>query len=148
MSVRRKGGRYRVRRRRRSGFTLMEVLLVLAILVILGSIVVANFSGVFSKAKVKAAKTQISELDKLVQMYMLDIGQAPPTDPGLEALRQPPPGLPDPSKWGPEPYTNKPIPLDPWGNKYVYENINGTSYKITSPGPDGRLGTEDDISNQ
>ncbi len=148
MSMRYRRRRWRKQRpQRRRGFTLMEVLLVLAILVILGSIVVANFGDVFGKAKIKAAKAQIRELESIVDLYVLDIGQAPPTDPGLQSLRTAPPGLPDPSKWGPEPYTKKEIPKDPWGNDYIYENQGGTNYRIISAGPDGRPGTADDITN-
>ncbi len=138
----------RRRPNRRHGFTLMEVLLVLAILVILGTIVVANFGGVFAKAKVKTARTQIHELEKLVDLYQLDVGQPPTTQQGLNALLAAPADLPDPSKWGPEPYTKKAIPKDPWGNEYVYEFSGGSNYKISSPGPDGQLGTQDDITNQ
>ncbi len=142
--------RRNLRRRgsRRRGFTLMEVLLVLAILVILGSIVVANFSGVFSKSKISAAKTQIKAFETPIELYALDVGQPPTSQQGLSALRQAPPDLPDVSKWGPEPYLKKEIPKDPWGNDYVYEFLGGGQYKISSPGPDGQLGTADDLTNE
>ncbi len=138
----------RIRSRRRSahrGFTLMEVLLVLAILVILGSLVVANFGGVFNRSKINAAKAQISAFETQLDIYQLDIGSYPtPQQGGLQALRVPPADLPDPTKWGPEPYARKDIPPDPWSNPYYYE-VDGNKYKIYSAGPDGQPNTSDDI---
>ncbi len=135
-------------RQHRRGFTLMEVLLVLAILVILGSIVVVNFSGVFASSKIKAAKAQINQFETQLEIYQLDLGMYPTTQQGLQALRTPPPDLSDVTKWGPGgPYVKEDIPKDPWGADYVYENLGSNQFRITSPGPDGTIGTGDDISN-
>ncbi len=140
--------RTRYRRRVKShGFTLMEVLLVLAILVILGSLVVANFSGVFNRSKINATKAQISAFETQLDIYQLDIGAYPSNQQGLQALRVCPADLPDPTKWGPEPYAKKDIPVDPWGNQYQYELTGPTQYHIYSAGPDGQPNTSDDISN-
>lgn len=134
------------RRNRRQGFTLMEVLLVLAILVILGALVVTNFSGVFSGAKRKLAENQINALGKNVELYMIDVGSYPSTNQGLQSLRTPPPDLANPAKWM-GPYAAGEIPLDPWDREYIYEYDPTTNqYKIYSGGPDGSPGSADDIT--
>ena len=139
--------RSRVRRRRaRQGFTLMEVLLVLAILVILGTLVVANFSGILAGSKVKAAKAQLSAFEQQIDIYQLDVGVYPTAQQGLQALRTAPPDLADPSKWL-GPYARKDIPPDPWGNQYYYELVTPTQYKLYSAGPDGTTNTADDVVN-
>ena len=133
------------RQRARRGFTLMEVLLVLAILVILGTLVVANFSGIFAASKIKAAKAQFSALETQIDIYQLDIGAYPTSQQGLQALRLAPPDLPDPTKWV-GPYAKKDIPPDPWTNPYYYEQLSPTQYRVYSAGPDGTPNTADDIS--
>ena len=138
--------RRRNRRRRRpsQGFTLMEVLLVLAILVILGTLVVANFSGIFAASKIKVAKSQLHAFETQLDIYQLDVGVYPSTQQGLASLRAAPADLPDPSKWT-GPYAKKDIPKDPWGSDYMYELINAAQYKVLSAGPDGQQNTDDDI---
>jgi general secretion pathway protein G len=138
----------RVRRRRaRRGFTLMEVLLVLAILVILGTLVGTNFTGMFANAKISAAKAQISALEKPMELYMMDVGTYPSTQQGLQALRTQPTDLADPTKWL-GPYLQKDIPADPWGNQYGYELMpGGRQFRIFSVGPDGALNTADDLQS-
>jgi general secretion pathway protein G len=133
-------------RRRRGGFTLMEVLLVLAILVILGALVAMNFGNVLGKADRDAARSQIGLFEPAVKMYFLHVKQYPTT---LEALRTVPNDLPNPTKWV-GPYLEKNVPLDPWGRPYQYASpgrYNLDSYDIWSLGPDGQDGTQDDIGN-
>ncbi len=140
-------GNRRIRRRPssgRRGFTLMEVLLVLAILVILGTLVVTNFSGVLAGSKVSAAKTQLNAFEQQIDIYQLNVGVYPTTQQGLAALRVAPPDLADPTKWT-GPYAKKDIPLDPWQQPYQYELLSPTQYKISSAGPDGTPGTGDDV---
>ncbi len=132
------------RRRARRGFTLMEVLLVLAILVILGTLVGTNFMGMFAGAKVDAAKAQISALEQPIQLYMMHVGSYPTNQQGLQALRVRPTDLVDPSKWQ-GPYLDHDIPADPWGHPYGYELINARQFRIFSVGPDGAQNTADDI---
>ncbi len=129
---------------RNTGFTLMEVLLVLAILVILGSLVVTNFSKVLESGKIKATKTQLSGFETQLDIFQLDVGQYPSSQQGLESLRVAPPDLPDPSLWA-GPYAKKDIPADPWGNQYIYEQLGPSQYRVSSAGPDGQPGTDDDI---
>ena len=136
----------RCRRRRRGGFTLMEVLLVLVILVILGSLAVGMFTGTQRKAQVNAARSQIGAFETPIGTYYLDINEYPPD---LESLRRPPSNLENPAKWA-GPYLNKQIPLDPWDRPYQYTypgRNRPEEYDIWSLGPDGVDGTDDDIGN-
>lgn len=136
----------RSRSRRHRGFTLMEVLLVLAILVILGALVAMNFGNVLGKADRDAARSQIGLFEPAIKLYFLHMKMYPPT---LEALRTPPGDLPNPTKWV-GPYLEKPVPLDPWGRPYQYAypgRYNPDSYDLWSLGPDGADGTEDDVGN-
>jgi general secretion pathway protein G len=133
--------------RRRRGFTLMEVLLVLAILVILGSMVGYYFAGMQKRGFSDAAKTQIGMFKGQLNFYHLDISGYPTTTQGLTALRTAPSDLRQPEKWR-GPYADNDIPMDPWGNPYQYELLSATEYHIWSFGPDGQSGTDDDISNK
>ena len=137
----------KVSRRRRRGFTLIEVLLVLAILVILAGLAVVAIANVQGNANNRAAKTQISSLQQLVDMYRLDISTYPTTQSGLNALVAPPSDLKNPAKWKGPYVTNGTLPKDPWGNDYVYELLGPRQYKIYSVGEDGEKNTADDISN-
>lgn len=135
--------------KRRPGFTLMEVLLVLAILVILGSLVAMSFTNVLGDSDMKAAKSQVGLFEPALKMYQLHLKQFPSTAQGLEALRTPPADLPNPTKWK-GPYLEKPIPRDPWERPYQYAcpgKFNTASFDIWSLGADGADGTADDIGN-
>ncbi len=134
----------------RKAFTLIEVLLVLAILVIMASAVAVNYIGRQKEALKDKAKVDIDLLESALKMYHLDLHTYPTTDQGLEALRQPPAGLPNPEQWGPEPYLEKEVPLDPWHKPYQYAcpgRVNTQFYDIWSLGPDGVDGSQDDICN-
>ena len=134
-------------RRRRSGFTLMEILLVLAILVILGSLVGIGYVRAKQNADIDTAKTQIKMFEEVIGQYRLDVGKFPTGDQGLNSLRIQPPDAPQ-GKWR-GPYMDREIPMDPWGNPYIYQEIQdqtGTpTFEVTSNGPDGASGTADDI---
>jgi len=119
------------RKNDRIGFTLMEVLLVMAILVILGSVVVANFGTIFADAKIDIAKTQLQTLSLPLTKFQFDTGKYPSNDAGLGALRIAPDGMDE--KWR-GPYLPKDLPADPWGNPYHYIETDG-EYKIWSDGP-------------
>ncbi len=131
--------------RRRRGFTLIEVLLVLAILVILGGTVAFYFAGMQKRGFEDSAKTQLGEFEKQLSLYHLDVGTFPQSSQGLEALRRPPADLDNPQKWR-GPYAAKDIPLDPWGKPYQYEAGGDGSYRIWSLGADGQDNTEDDVA--
>jgi general secretion pathway protein G len=137
----------RTRRRRRAGFTLIEVLLVLAILVILGSMVGVFIAGMQSEAYEDLAKNQINMFEQQLELYRLHVGSYPQSQQGLEALIAAPPELPNPAKWR-GPYIQKPmIPLDPWDHPYQYELLGPGQYRIWSWGGDGVDGTDDDVSS-
>lgn len=122
--------------RRRRGFTLMEVLLVLVILVILGSMAGVFIRGAQKKARADAALSQIGAFENAIKMYELNVMSYPTA---LEDLRMPPQGG--------DPYLDKDIPLDPWGNPYQYQLVDAETYRIWSLGPDGVDGSADDIAN-
>ena len=105
--------------RRNRGFTLVEVLLVLVILVILASLVTVNVLASKRNADLKAAKVQVELLDHFLQLYLLDIGSYPSQQSGLQALRTVPADLQGSDKWG-GPYIERDIPMDPWGKPFTY----------------------------
>ena len=130
---------------RRAGFTLIELLLVLVILGVLAAIVVPKFAGRTEQARQAAAKTQVSSFATVLDAYEVDNGFYPKGKSGLNDLVQ---ASRDAKNWR-GPYL-KEVPKDPWGNDYVYEcpgKNNPTSYDVSSMGPDGQMGTEDDINN-
>lgn len=134
---------------RRGAFTLVEVLLVLVILVIIGSIAVTAYGPIQRRAYINAAKSQIKAFKTPLNAYRLDLGDFPTTSQGLEALRNPPADLPNLEDYG-GPYLDSPVPLDPWNNPYMYEypgRYDPMQPDIWSFGPDGVNGTDDDIGS-
>ncbi len=105
------------RRKNQEGFTLMELLVVIIILGLLAALVGPKFFGKVATAKLKTAKTQIELFGTALDAFRLDVGRYPTTEEGLKALREKPSGI---DKWE-GPYLPKEIPLDPWGNAYVYK---------------------------
>jgi general secretion pathway protein G len=133
-------------RRRRRGFTLMEVLLVLAILVILASLVGVSYVRLQQNANINSARTQIGMLEEACNHYTLSVGVPPNT---LEDLLTLPADLPNPTKWA-GPYLEKStLPVDPWNNPYQYEIVDPATskFRIYSLGPDRTPGSADDISS-
>ena len=136
---------------RRAGFTLMEVLLVMAILVIMGTLVVANFSGILGKSKEKSAKIQLQALGKALDLYQIDMNGYPEGQDGLYALQEEPPtDVGGSTSWG-GPYLKKAIPMDPWNREYGYESgydeMGQNYYRISSQGPN-QDSSDDDIVEQ
>lgn len=131
-----------------SGFTLLELLVVVAIIGLLAAFVGPRLFGNVSKSEVTAAKAQIEAFSRALESYRLDTGQFPETGQGLQALVVKPGEL---ARWN-GPYLQKEVPLDPWGHPYVYRRPgpNGREYEITSYGRDGAPGGSDadaDLSN-
>jgi general secretion pathway protein G len=133
---------------RRGGFTLIEMLLVLVILATLAAIVLPMFAGRSEQAKRTAAETQIAGFSTALDAFEVDNGYFPKGDDGLLELLEEPDSA---TNWhGPYLKQEQQIPVDPWGNPYIYEapgKNNTYSYDLSSVGPDGRAGTEDDVAN-
>jgi len=134
-------------RRRQSGFTLLELLVVVAIIGLLVGYVAPRYFGQVGKSEVTTAKAQIDALEKALDQYRLDSGRYPTTELGLPALVNRPPNEP---KWN-GPYLRKAVPLDPWGKAYMYKFPGERGdYDIVSFGKDGQpggSGENADISN-
>jgi len=124
---------------RRRGFTLLELLLVLSILVVIGGIVLVNIGGAQTEANVNVTKTQLDSLKNNIEMYRIRMNSLPET---LEQLRDGPSDSAKQAKWV-APIINE-IPTDAWGNSLVY-TLNGNEYEIRSGGIDGQINTDDDV---
>lgn len=127
--------------RRNSGFTLLELLLVMAILVVLAGLSTVAVVNLQRGAYQKTALVEIETMEKACKMYKLNAGSYPAT---LDDLYTNPTGM-SRAQWG-GPYLDKPISNDPWQSPYSYtkDELNDR-VTITSPGPDKQTGTEDDV---
>ena len=130
----------------RSAFTLMELLLVLAILLVIAGLVVPKLAGRQKVANIDATKVSIEGLQQAIQMYAIDHdGKNPTTSTGLDVLTQM--VKKDPQWRGP--YLDK-TPVDAWGEPFQYRcpgTHNKDGFDIISAGPDQAMGTDDDIGN-
>jgi general secretion pathway protein G len=131
-----------------NAFTLVELLLVLTILAILAGIVLPKMSGRTEQARVAAAKSEISTFSTALGTFEVDNGFFPKGRNGLLALVQKPNNA---QNWhGPYLENSTSVPLDPWGNAFVYEcpgKHNPNGFDLMSTGPDGRVGGDDDVCN-
>ena len=130
--------------RRRSGFTLLELVVVIIVLGLLAGIVAPQIIGRLSEAKSTTARTQIEALSVALDGYRLDNGSYPTTEQGLAALREKPTRPPTPANWR-GPYLRKAVPLDPWGRPYLYKapgERNAGAFDLESLGRDGKAGGE------
>lgn len=146
-----------IRDKRCRGFTLVEILIVLGIMVFLLAMVGPRLLGSKQKADIQSAKTQIGLFEQSLQNYVLDMNTYPETEAGLKALIEKPELASEgesgakKDKWD-GPYLQRTtLPQDPWGNDYQYEyppsHGKGKDPEIWSYGPDGQDNTEDDIVN-
>lgn len=132
--------------RRRGGFTLVELLLVLVILATLAAIVIPRVAGRGEDAKRTAAQTDCSNLGRALDYFEADNQYYPSTAEGLDVLVNQPR---DANNWK-GPYV-KEVPLDPWGNAYVYEYPGkkvANGFDLYSVGRDGKVGGGDDIDEK
>ncbi len=125
------------RLRRKSGFTLLELLVVVAIIGLLAGYVGPRYFGQIGKAEVKEARAQVDALEKALDTYRLDTGHYPTTQQGLDSLVKQPPGA---TNWM-GPYLKKGVPPDPWGRPYQYKSPGDHGdYDLWSYGKDGAPG--------
>lgn len=118
-----------------AGFTLVELLVVLAIIALVGTLVGPRVLGYIGMAKADTASAQIRNIASAVELYYLDVGSYPPADKGLAALTAPD-GAPG---WN-GPYLKDASGIqDPWGRPYGYETAD-SSFRVTSLGRDGKPG--------
>ena len=134
-------------KRRQSGFTLLEVMVVIVILGILASLVVPNLMGNKEKADQQKAVSDIVALDTALDMYKLDNNRYPTTEQRLEPLGTNPSIDPAPRSYRDGGYIKR-LPQDPWGNPYqLLSPGQFGKIDIFSMGLDGEAGTDDDIGN-
>lgn len=144
----------------RHGFTLTELLIVMAILVLLVSLVGPRLLGSKQKADVNSVKTQIGMFQSALERYAIDMNRFPSTEEGLKSLVEAPTATESSSEdaegattttvaWDGPYLKSSSLPADPWGNAYRYEfpptHGKGDQPDIWSIGPDGQENTEDDI---
>ena len=121
------------------GFTLIEVLLVVAILGILAAVVVANFSGHGEKARIRATRASIKNISTAIEVYDVDTGRYPA---GLDNLLK---SSGEPAWSGP--YLRGGVPQDAWGTPFQYARKGDRDFEVRSAGPDLSMGNDDDITN-
>lgn len=122
--------------RRQAGFTLVELLVVLAILGLLVGIAVPQLFKYYARAKEDAARIQMQTIASGLDLFLLDVGRYPSEQEGLKALVERPASL---DRWA-GPYVSQASLLtDPWGRPYVYRvpGHNHAAYDLYTLGPDG-----------
>ncbi len=130
-----------------SGFTLLELLVVIVIIGMLASYVGPKYFAQLGKSEVATARAQIDALSKAVDTFRLDVGRYPSSSEGLNALMS----KPDTALGWNGPYLKKAVPLDPWQHPYIYQYPSkNNDFLIQSYGKDGKPGGQDqdaDLSN-
>lgn len=132
-----------------TGFTLLELLVVIVIIGMLASYVGPKYFAQIGKSEVTVAKSQLDALGKAVETFRLDVGRYPSAEEGLPALMTRPQAAPG---WN-GPYLKKGLPLDPWRHAYAYQFPAGNGsadFLVLSLGKDGKTGGADenaDLSN-
>lgn len=122
------------------GFTLVELLVVLAILTLLAGLVGPRVLGQLGGAKSKSAAVQIADIDKALEIFKLDVGRFPSNEEGLNSLNSKPPSA---AGWAGPYLKGAAIPVDPWGHPYRYANPGpGGGVEILSLGADNAPGGE------
>lgn len=127
-----------------SGFTLIELMVVIVILGILAGLIIPRIMGRPEEARQMKAQVQIESIETALRLYKLDNGSYPSTEQGLQALVEAPTVGELPRAWREGGYLEKgKVPNDPWGNEYVYlgPGVHG-EYDLSSYGAEGQPGGE------
>lgn len=135
-----------LKRKRNAGFTLVEIMIVLAIIGLIFSFVGVNVLNKLKEARVQSAKIQMAAYQQALQSYYLSHNLYPHTSQGLESLiRKPTVGkIPENYPDGGH-FQKKELAKDPYGNQFHYECEDYQNYTLSSDGPDRETGTDDDI---
>ncbi len=135
---------------RSSGFTLVELIVVMTIITILAGAITITVTNRIRHARRTRAIQDISTLSTAIDLYAADNGEPPTSDQGLQALITKPSSDPVPRNWnGPYLKNRRTVPKDPWGNEYAYlcpGQSNPDGYDLVSYGPDGQPGGSDESS--
>ena len=132
---------------KQSGFTLIEVMVVLAIIGGMLALVAGNVIGNAGEARIKTTKSQIKLIENALDLYKLDNYIYPTTEQGLEALITKPSGSPEAKNWKSGGYLKGgKLPQDAWGNEFIYFYESGM-YEILSLGADGQEGGEEELAD-
>jgi general secretion pathway protein G len=128
----------RTRGLKTAGFTLLELLVVIVIIGLLAAFVAPKYFGQIGRSKTQITKAQIDSFEKALDQYRIDTGHYPSTEAGLVALFVQPANE---ANWN-GPYLKKGVPMDPWGNAYIYKmpGAEGREYDLISYGADGQQG--------
>src|SRR5216110_2943554 len=131
-------------RSKQQGFTLLEIMIVVGIIVILLGLVISKIGNPTGFAKQTAVRADVQAIGTQLQLYESMNGFYPTTEQGLQALVTQPQNDPRPARWY---QLFKEMPTDPWGNGYIYRNPgmkNPGGYDLFSAGPDRQADTGDD----
>jgi general secretion pathway protein G len=125
---------------RQAGFTLVEVLVVLAIMGLIMSLIGPRVLSYLTESKYKTAQIQLESLSNAVELFFIDNGRYPLESEGLQALVQPPNSL---ATWSGPYIKGTTVPLDPWAKPYRYDTPDrGRSFSVAFTAPDGRESSE------
>ncbi|MFM7052211.1 MAG: type II secretion system major pseudopilin GspG [Planctomycetota bacterium] len=136
----------------RRGFTILELLIVIGILLAIGSLVLVNVLGASEKADLKLVRAQLQAFENALETFRVEVKRWPTEEEGLAVLwsKDAIGNEDDKAKYG-GPYLKEPKPKDTWGNPWIFRApstiVEGANFDIVSVGPDGQEGTEDDITN-
>ena len=125
-----------------AGFTLIEMIVVLAIIALIAAMIVPNVIGRPDQARVTVANADLRTISAALKLYRLDNANYPTTEQGLEALAVKPTSSPAPTNWNQDGYLAQ-VPKDPWNRPYVYRSPGALgAFDLLSYGKDGKPGGE------
>jgi len=136
------------RRRLRGGYTLLEMVIVMAIIALIIGGAITYMTKIVSGGEMQRVTTDFNSFDSVLRVYKMNNGNYPTTQQGLMALVERPSSAPLPRNWS---KLMDKVPLDPWGEPYMYRNPGAkdpSTYEIYTKGPDRQENTADDKSSQ